>query len=641
MKAPTVLLMFFVKKLASRRLLQTYLMTACIGWAVMQLSNKALAQIAVPQVIRQGNQIIFNGQTWAAKWSQWQIGASIRTGISDAAIMQRLGIELLKNHSESTQPVRWFSDPTLTPLELPVKIINKQYRHLDITELAQRFGWQMQVDGNTLQIKAPIARVEAIRQGRHSWGLRLVFDLNRATSWQVETIPKKQAPEPEDPNPDREKTSSQKPPEPLQELIVTIDADSSSLSTSQTSNQLLLPETNLTATVKTNSNQTILSILLPATWKPRIWTQPNPSRLIVDIRPDSQIERDILWAPGLRWRQRVISIGSEEFPVVWLEIDSRQKALALRPIWSSPNGMKGIAPLAEMAEREGAAAAINGGFFNRNNQLPLGALRRDGRWLSSPILNRGALAWNDKGDFKIGRLTLKETLIDTADGRSWPILFLNSGFIQAGISRYTREWGTDYIPLSNNEIIIETRFLEETKFVAEVTQQWLGGEAGKTAFPIPANGYLLVIRNSPDIAASLPVGTKLRLESTTVPDDFANYPQILAAGPVLLLNGQIVLDARDEKFNENFVQGKASRSAIGLSPEATIIIAAVHNRTAGPGPTLKEMAEIMQQLGASDALNLDGGGSTTLYLGGQLLEHPPRIVPRVHNGIGVFLQPVF
>ncbi|NJR32878.1 MAG: phosphodiester glycosidase family protein, partial [Chamaesiphon sp. CSU_1_12] len=40
-------------------------------------------------------------------------------------------------------------------------------------------------------------------------------------------------------------------------------------------------------------------------------------------------------------------------------------------------------------------AAINGGYFNRNNRLPLGALKRDGKWLSSPILNRGAIGWND------------------------------------------------------------------------------------------------------------------------------------------------------------------------------------------------------------------------------------------------------
>jgi exopolysaccharide biosynthesis protein len=47
----------------------------------------------------------------------------------------------------------------------------------------------------------------------------------------------------------------------------------------------------------------------------------------------------------------------------------------------------------------------------------------------------------------------------------------------------------------------------------------------------------------------------------------------------------------------------------------------------------------MQQLGAIDALNLDGGSSTTLYLGGQILDRPPRTAARVHNGIGVLMTP--
>jgi exopolysaccharide biosynthesis protein len=41
-------------------------------------------------------------------------------------------------------------------------------------------------------------------------------------------------------------------------------------------------------------------------------------------------------------------------------------------------------------------------------------------------------------------------------------------------------------------------------------------------------------------------------------------------------------------------------------------------------------------LGAIDALNLDGGSSTGLYLGGQLLDRSPYTAARVHNGLGIF-----
>jgi hypothetical protein len=48
--------------------------------------------------------------------------------------------------------------------------------------------------------------------------------------------------------------------------------------------------------------------------------------------------------------------------------------------------MTGIAPLITIAQKSQVAAAINAGFFNRNNQLPLGAIRRENRWLSGPFL---------------------------------------------------------------------------------------------------------------------------------------------------------------------------------------------------------------------------------------------------------------
>ncbi|MEQ8958771.1 MAG: phosphodiester glycosidase family protein, partial [Coleofasciculus sp. C2-GNP5-27] len=60
----------------------------------------------------------------------------------------------------------------------------------------------------------------------------------------------------------------------------------------------------------------------------------------------------------------------------------------------------------------------------------------------------------------------------------------------------------------------------------------------------------------------------------------------------------------------------------------------------GKGPNLTETAQLMQQLGSVDALNLDGGSSTGLYLGGHLLDRSPYTAARVHNGLGLF-RPTF
>jgi hypothetical protein len=385
--------------------------------------------------------------------------------------------------------------------------------------------------------------------------------------------------------------------------------------------------------VEPAGNQTNIRVAVPAGWRPRVSTFSNPSRLEIDIRPDSMVEKDILWTQGLQWRQRYLSLGADRFPVVWLEVDLRQPGISVKPLRREVTNQTGIAPLIETARQLRASAAINGGFFNRNNQLPLGAIRLDGRWLSSPILNRGAIAWDDAGNVKIGRLSLQE-IVSTAAGVRLPVLFLNSAYVGDGIARYTGEWGATYTPLSDSETIVA---VENN----QVTAQLQGGEPGKTAFPIPPNGYILVFRKVP--ADALPTGTSLSVESATVPAEFASYPHILGAGPVLLqsvsgLGGQIVLDAKAEGFSEAFNLQTASRSAIGVTPAGTLLIVAVHNRAGGAGATLAELAQLMQQLGAVDALNLDGGSSTGLYLGGQLLDRPPRTAAPVHNGLGVFLD---
>ena len=163
-----------------------------------------------------------------------------------------------------------------------------------------------------------------------------------------------------------------------------------------------------------------------------------------------------------------------------------------------------------------------------------------------------------------------------------------------------------------------------------------GGIAGRTAFRMPQDGYLLALRDNSAAANSLPVGTPVRDSIATAPADFAHYSQILGAGPLLVQNSQVVLDAKAEHFSDAFIRETAARSAIGITETGTLLIVAVHNRTGGGGPTLAEIALVAQQLGCVDALNLDGGSSTSLYLGGQLLNRP-HTAARIHNGLGVFL----
>ncbi|MEO1181581.1 MAG: phosphodiester glycosidase family protein, partial [Cyanobacteria bacterium J06636_28] len=121
---------------------------------------------------------------------------------------------------------------------------------------------------------------------------------------------------------------------------------------------------------------------------------------------------------------------------------------------------------------------------------------------------------------------------------------------------------------------------------------------------------------------------------------FEQFPHILGAGPLLITQGKIVLDPQREGFNRNFIEGKAPRSIFGLTPSGQIKLTTIQDRVGGRGPTLTEAAQILQKLGCSEALNLDGGSSSSLYLGGQLINRHPRTAARINNALGVFLAPL-
>jgi Phosphodiester glycosidase len=609
----------------------------------------------LPGVISYGNQISLNGRILPGVWLQRRIkGDTFSTHLNDAAVRQLIGVDFLNSTNSTRQPVQWFSLPT-KPLVLS-SLLAGGYRYLDITNFVKTAGWQLQVSGNTLIISAPVAKVTNIRQGKAPSGELVTVDLDRATPWQIrqESSTKKVPAPPPDPDTPTPKV----PTLPNREWTITLDgiADPVLLQRYAPEPPTLAPLPNLLKQllpiptqpappagpipppepliqqVEVVNNQTLIRLSVPFGTAPRITTSSNPNRLLIEIRPDAMVERDIAWAPGVRWRQSFVNLNTERFPVVRLEVNPRTAGLKLAPIVSNIGTLIGTAPIIQTAQQYLAIAAINGGYFNRNNRYPLGAIRQNGQWLSSPILNRGAIAWNDSGQFYFGRLALEETLI-TANNQRSPILFLNSGYVQSGIARYTPSWGQTYIPLTDNEIILAIQ-------KNQVINQLPAGKAGETTFPIPPDGYLLTLRGSAIKSTfQLPVGTSVRIESVTNPPEFGSYSHIIGAGPLLLQNRQIVLDAKSEKFSDAFIAEKAIRSGICTTSTGSLIIAAIHGRAGGPGPTLAEHAQLMQLLGCVNALNLDGGSSTGLYLGGQILDRSPNTAARVHNGIGIFLRP--
>ncbi|MNN11689.1 hypothetical protein D3C81_1246560 [compost metagenome] len=104
----------------------------------------------------------------------------------------------------------------------------------------------------------------------------------------------------------------------------------------------------------------------------------------------------------------------------------------------------------------------------------------------------------------------------------------------------------------------------------------------------------------------------------------------LQAGPRLLVNGKVSLDVKNEGFRDpKILTGGGARSALGITQDHKLILL-----TTG-GATIPQLAEIMKQAGAYQAMNLDGGASSGLYYNGKYLTTPGR---KISNAIVVKYQ---
>ncbi len=102
----------------------------------------------------------------------------------------------------------------------------------------------------------------------------------------------------------------------------------------------------------------------------------------------------------------------------------------------------------------------------------------------------------------------------------------------------------------------------------------------------------------------------------------------LSFGPALLEDGQVLSGIDDVEVDTNFgnhsIQGEQPRTAVGVVDDNHLVFVVVDGRSPGysAGVTMTGLAEIMQGLGATTAYNLDGGGSSTMVFGGELVNDP-------------------
>ena len=346
-------------------------------------------------------------------------------------------------------------------------------------------------------------------------------------------------------------------------------------------------------------------------------------------------------APGVAYRHWVDSVGP--FVIHLVTVDLRRSDIELRSV-RAHDALRGREKPSEMAKRAAAGgatvlAAINADFFNlstgenENNQVMAG------EWWKGLKVTDSPYDTYDNAHIQFGidaarRPFMDRYLLDAravARGVATPITTLNfnpSGNPE-GTALYTSRYGAK-TPFDTTRQTAEATLIAAGRRGDTLLYVRRGPVSPTSSSPIPANGAVLAaygpgarLRE----VQNMPAGDTIRVVLTTLPRTGLGAPTVLLGGwPRILRDGQDV--AVDAPTVEGTISRNAEtrhpRSAIGFSRDSsTLFLLVVDGRTKkSVGMTLVELAAVMRQVGAWQAMNFDGGGSSTMIVDGALVSTP-------------------
>ncbi|CDE42799.1 putative uncharacterized protein [Clostridium sp. CAG:768] len=287
-----------------------------------------------------------------------------------------------------------------------------------------------------------------------------------------------------------------------------------------------------------------------------------------------------------------------------VEVDMKlAKDLELIPALSSDSTLKSRRTITTIAKNNNAIVALNGTYFKPQTGVPLGTLMINQKMYTGPIYDRVAMGIFDDS-FDIARIQLDATV--KGSGKTIKVNNINQPrMLSTHVLVYTPEWGK-YSPAAP-KYGVGLQVIDN-----KITK------ASANAIEIPENGY--VISGPKSILYNLLDKKDVDLSIKTNPD-WDGVKHIISGGPYLVKNGEVFVDMTAQKLQA--IGGRNPRSAIGYTKDNNFIFVAVDGREGSSiGMTLMELANFMQSIGCVGAINLDGGGSTVMYVNGRVVNKP-------------------
>ncbi|MEJ5253197.1 MAG: phosphodiester glycosidase family protein [Chthonomonadetes bacterium] len=341
-----------------------------------------------------------------------------------------------------------------------------------------------------------------------------------------------------------------------------------------------------------------------------------------------------------------------------LEVDLRNPAVRVESALAGGTVYRqdptlGRETVSETVQRLDALAGVNADFFPFTGD-PLGIHIQGGELVSEPS-QRVAFGMTAQREVIFGEVVVRAE-VTPEGGNPLPLSGINRTVQANECVLVTPRWGEVY-PLPNGAVVLSLRELDGVPMLGKTLRAKVGEPiAAGSNCAVPADGALLVATGTQaERIKGWQSGTVLSLRFWVDPasqqvvlvpesrregatqmasrggfrrrneaDFWAQAVMAVGGGPWLVREGTVLVDAPRQGFQSGFSDNRHPRTAVGITADGKLLLVTVDGRQpmAG-GMTLHELARLMIDLGATDAINLDGGGSTTLAVRGGLVINSP------------------
>ena len=285
--------------------------------------------------------------------------------------------------------------------------------------------------------------------------------------------------------------------------------------------------------------------------------------------------------------------------------------------------------VAGIAQRQGALAAINGGYFNRDNGEPAGLLKVAGELVSDSSAAKGVVIIHVSAGqpmkLTFDQLSAKVSMTCQSDTTSWtiPVDGVDTTRARGKAMLYTPAYGSD-----TGTAPTGTEWILDGDPLAVVAVR---AAAGHT--PIPSRGAVLSFGGTtlpPSLAALLPAvrvtfSTTWKSTSGLAAADLDEADHIVNGAGLLRREGRVFTDWKLEGLSTDaFTDARHPRTLIGIDKHGFVWLGAIDGRQPdySIGMRFADLQRLADRLELTDALNLDGGGSTTMVVRGQVVNRP-------------------